>query len=38
MKSIGAIPRGFASLTSMTVSNVPSDSSSMTWPIVETLN
>jgi len=30
MKFIDAIPRGFASLTSMTVSNVPSDSSSMT--------
>jgi len=38
MKFIDAISRGFASLTSMTVSNVSSDSSSMTWSIVETLN
>jgi len=38
MKSIDAIPRGFASLTSMTVSNVSSNSSSIIWPIVETLN
>jgi len=38
MKFIDAIPRNFASLTSMTVPNVSSDSSLMVWPIVETLN